>query len=184
MGLPGKRFQSRHLVEVRVPGHSRDPEVVVRGGPKESGDLGERLFWANRSPCSKTQFTAYYPRHKDTGNLSNPHGQRLAAPKVRNHDAGVHQDTRQPGSSICSQPSSTAFSMASASSAERLPKVWARIIWRSSSLIRLSRWTKSAATYSLAGGSDLRSSTMFSSGLRFTKVHRLDFADNGGAVTC
>src|ERR1035437_953139 len=71
----------------------------------------------------------------------------------------------QPCSLICSQPSSMAFSIASASSAERLPAVWVRIAWRSSSLIRLSLCTKSAATSSLAGGSDLRSSTMFSSGL-------------------
>ena len=46
-----------------------------------------------------------------------------------------------------------------------LPAVWARIAWRSFSLMRLSLWTKSAATSSLAGGSDFRSSTMFSRGL-------------------
>src|ERR1035437_983546 len=80
----------------------------------------------------------------------------------------------QPCSLICSQPSSMAFSIASASSAERLPAVWLRIAWRSSSLIRLSRCTKSAATSSLSGGSVFRSSTMFSRGLTTLTVHRHD----------
>jgi hypothetical protein len=38
----------------------------------------------------------------------------------------------------------------------------------------LRRWTRSAATSSLAGGSALRSSKMFSRGLTTLKVHRHD----------
>jgi hypothetical protein len=53
-----------------------------------------------------------------------------------------------------------------------------KIAWRSSSLIRLSRWTKSAATSNLAGGSDFKSSTMFSRGLTTFKVHRHDSTGN------
>src|ERR1035438_4266463 len=83
--------------------------------------------------------------------------------------------------SFFSQPSSITRSNSSASSGERAPAVRVKIAWRSSSLIRLSRCTKSAATYSLAGGSAFRSSTMFSRGLTTLTVHRRDGPWQGAA---
>jgi hypothetical protein len=105
--------------KIILPGHRRDPEIIVRdglakprefgfeiavmfggalvrqqqrNGPEERADLSESFLWPNSPPCAKPEFAEHHPGHMDAGNLSEARGQRLVAAEVSNHDAGVQQD--------------------------------------------------------------------------------------------
>ena len=129
MGLPGERFQSRHMGEVGVPGcqrqvilpgHRRDPEVVVRDGLAKLSQFGSDLavnlrgflvgkqhhgvcqkvvdicglLMAPLCPLgAKVKFTEHHPGQVHRGDSGEVRMQNLVTAKVCDHDVGVHQDT-------------------------------------------------------------------------------------------
>ena len=127
--LPGEGLQCRHLREVGVPGcqrqvilpgHRRNPEVVVRNGFTKPGEFGFDLAVyfggvpvgeQNHGVCqkvvdecelllpplcplgAKVKFTEHHSGHVHRGESGEAWMQNLVTAKICDHDIGVHQDT-------------------------------------------------------------------------------------------